>query len=256
MFWSHLFLFGIYCFTSICIAFTVFCMFTITKNYNHSHGPTSGFIHQSEEVLFYLPCFCLPLTHTFWLCVPFSFTHDDDYCCEAFFLHCTFLLQQWGACFVNTEILCIVSSDSFRCTTVVTAQTLSLYSLSVSQIRAWLVQVADRRLSVIVMSEVENVLVKRLITQHLRPFFASSFILQPIMSKTLTNQMWVGSSVPWQQLPWCWLVWQEEHVLLFACLSWLACCVPSPSLLLMFIQKKAENKCDWIIPNCVYFVLH
>lgn len=93
-----------------------------------------------------------------------------------------------GSLIVNTEIQSIVSSDSLRCTTVVTAQTLSLYSLSVSHFRAWLAQVADRRLSVVVVPEVEYVQAKRLITQHLRPFFASPFMLQPIISKTLANQ--------------------------------------------------------------------
>lgn len=93
-----------------------------------------------------------------------------------------------GFLIVNTEIQSIVSSDSLRRTIVVTAQTLSLYSLSVSHFRAWLVQVADRRLSVAVVPEVEYVQVKRLITQHLRPFFASPFMLQPIISKTLANQ--------------------------------------------------------------------
>lgn len=108
----------------------------------------------------------------------------------------------------------------------------------------WLVQVADRRLSLIVMSEVEYVLVKRLITQHLRPFFASSLILQPIMSKTLTNQMWAGSSVPWQQLLWWWLVWQEERVLLFARLSWLAgVCNPSLVCCCSFKEGGEQMSC-------------
>lgn len=165
-----------------------------------------------------------------------------------------------GPFIVNTAIQCIVSSDTLRCTTVVTAQALSLYSLSVSQIRAWFAQVADRRLSVVVMSEVEYAQVKRLITQHLRPFFASPFILEPIMSKTLANQTWAGSNVWWQQLPWWRLVWQGAHVLLFVYLSRLAgwCKPPPPPLLLLFIhsQKKVENKCVlWITEGLHHSVL-
>lgn len=121
---------------------------------------------------------------------------------------------------------CLIGQS--RCTTVVTTQTMSLCFLFASQI--WLVQVSDRRLSVAEMSEVEYAQVKRLITQHLRPLFASSFILQPIMSKTLTNQTWVGSSAPWQQLLWWRLFWQAERILLFAYLSWLAGLYNPPSL--------------------------
>lgn len=47
---------------------------------------------------------------------------------------------------------------------------LSLCLFRVSRIGAWLVQVADRRLSAVVLREVECVQVERLITRHLRPF--------------------------------------------------------------------------------------
>lgn len=36
--------------------------------------------------------------------------------------------------------------------------------------------------------------VERLITQHLRPFFPSPFMMQPAMSVALTNQKWAGIS--------------------------------------------------------------
>lgn len=142
-----------------------------------------------RKVLSCLSCFCLSLTHAFWLCVLFTHLDDDGDSPEVFFFFCSIAIATVrGSLIVNTEIQSIVSSDSLRCTIVVTAQTLSLYSLSVSHFRAWLVQVAGRRLSVVVVPEVEYVQVKRLITQHLRPFFASPFMLQPIISKTLANQ--------------------------------------------------------------------
>lgn len=51
-----------------------------------------------------------------------------------------------------------------------------------------------KRLSAVVLCEVECEQVERLITQHLGPFFHSPFIMQPIMSVALANQKWAGSS--------------------------------------------------------------
>lgn len=71
---------------------------------------------------------------------------------------------------------------------------LSLCLFRVSRIGAWLVQVADRRLSAVVLREVECVQVERLITRHLRPFSTSPFTMQPATSGVLANQKWAGSS--------------------------------------------------------------
>lgn len=77
-----------------------------------------------------------PHSHLLIMCAVFIYTCRWWWLeLRVVFFSWDFPLQQWGAPFiVNTVSPCIVSSDSFRRTTVVTAQTPSLYSLSVSQI--------------------------------------------------------------------------------------------------------------------------
>lgn len=72
---------------------------------------------------------------------------------------------------VNTDIHGIVWSYAPQRRPSSKKNHLFLCLFCVSRIAAWFVQVADRRLSAVVLREVEYEQVEWLITQHLRPFF-------------------------------------------------------------------------------------
>lgn len=162
----------------------------------------------------------------------------------------TCALHQWAPPLCGNRS--IVSADSFRGTTVVTAQTPSLYSLTVSHIRVWLLQVVDRKLSVVVISsgrwaskEVNYLKCKILscftihrATRHVQGEYKSNAGWQ--LGAVATVAVFAACLVGWTR-PAVWDGWQAGPVLLFfftAVHSW-----PEDNERVLWITDRLSQSC-------------